>query len=168
MSTCIMLVGLPCSGKSTFLHNFLITYKKFNPIAPKVISLDNHIEAEATRLGVTYDKAWNDHRKTADKRYREDMRQAAANGRDMIIDMTNLTVKSRRRKMNEIDQAAKAFGHEYTYHAFIISADYNTMRARNYARPGKTIPDRVMEQMIKSYVLPSHEEGFEHIEIIQY
>ena len=50
MKKCIMAVGVPASGKSTFLGVYSKHYK--------IISSDNIIEDIAKSLNITYDEAW--------------------------------------------------------------------------------------------------------------
>ena len=53
----VMLCGIPCSGKSTYV-NKLLTYEYWeNSI---ILSTDNYIEEQAKRLGMTYNEVFQD------------------------------------------------------------------------------------------------------------
>lgn len=87
-----MMIGLPGAGKTHFRKKF--------PAYTKFVSLDDLIHDFAMRFNVTYDQAWN----MSVKGFKIDaiMRGVAAQGYNFVIDQTNLTKKSRSRKLDLI------------------------------------------------------------------
>ena len=88
--TCVMLIGLPASGKSTFVDSVV-------PLNFVVVSSDDHVEVMADNLGLTYSEAFKDVIKEATNRKDADFEFAVANKQSMVLDMTNLSKKSRRK-----------------------------------------------------------------------
>lgn len=147
MKELIMLVGMPCSGKSTFIEKFS---NKFNDFI--VISTDNIIEDRAEKQGKTYNEIFKDEIKSATKEMNERLAQAIQNGDNIIWDQTNLTVKSRKSKLSSIPK-------DYQKVAMYVETDLKTIKDRN-VRPGKIIPESVLDNMWGSIEVPSITEGF--------
>lgn len=147
MKELIMMVGMPCSGKSTFIEKFS---NKFNDYI--VISTDNIIEDRAEKQGKTYNEIFKDEIKSATKEMNERLAQAIQNGDNIIWDQTNLTVKSRKSKLSGIPK-------DYQKVAMYVETDLKTIKDRN-VRPGKIIPESVLDNMWGSIEVPSITEGF--------
>ena len=147
MKELIMMVGMPCSGKSTFIEKFS---NKFNDYI--VISTDNIIEDRAEKQGKTYNEIFKDEIKSATKEMNERLAQAIQNGDNIIWDQTNLTVKSRKSKLSGIPK-------DYQKVAMYVETDLKTIKGRN-VRPGKIIPESVLDNMWGSIEVPSITEGF--------
>jgi predicted kinase len=147
MKELIMMVGMPCSGKSTFIEKFS---NKFNDYI--VISTDNIIEGRAEKQGKTYNEIFKDEIKSATKEMNERLAQAIQNGDNIIWDQTNLTVKSRKSKLSGIPK-------DYQKVAMYVETDLKTIKDRN-VRPGKIIPESVLDNMWGSIEVPSITEGF--------
>ena len=85
---------------------------------------------------------------------------ANSNRDNVILDMTNLSVKVRRRNLSY-------FSDDYTKIAIafpVLSKDEYDVR-NNFRRvnENKYIPNGVLSTMIKSYVIPTYDEGFDVI-----
>ena len=150
MPTCTILVGLPASGKTTYV-------KETNVGNVQVLSSDDILESIAERLGITYDEAFMDHIKEADKLFWDQLAECANIGYDIIIDRTNLSVKSRKRVIDFVNQYSRQ---PYDFHAKIFIATDAVLEARLASRSGKTIPKNVLDSMKSSYVHPRTTEGF--------
>lgn len=147
MPTLYMLIGVPGSGKTTWIKN-----NKHNAI---VASTDDYIEASAAKQGKTYSEVFKDVINYANAQMKQDLQFAIKNDRDIIWDQTNLTVKSRRDKL-------KSIPNNYRKVAVFFSVP-NDLRDRLASRPGKTIPEPVIISMINQLQPPTKEEGFDEI-----
>ena len=142
-----MLVGVPGSGKSTWIKN--------NDLNAVVLSTDNYIERAAEKHGKTYSEVFQDTIGYATDQMEKDLLQAVRNERDIIWDQTNLTAKARKGKLSRIPRSYKKVAVYFT-----VPQD---LRDRLANRPGKTIPEPVVVSMINQLQPPSKEEGFDDI-----
>lgn len=150
MPKLIMLVGLPGTGKSYWITNTTIDSRSV------VISTDNIIDTLGTIYGMTYNEMFNDITYSfAEKTMYHIAKHHIALGNDIIWDQTNLTKKTRARKL-------QMFGPEYTKMALYFSIPHDHEK-RLANRQGKTIPGHVIEGMKKSLQEPTLDEGFDEI-----
>lgn len=150
----IMLVGLPGTGKSTWLNN---TELAENSV---ILSTDNYIQDKAEKENISYDMAFREHIKDAEKEMLIDLKNAVEEGKSIYWDQTNLTVKSRRKKLNAVPADI------YFKIALVFELDESVLnfRLRNRAEEsGKSIPYHIMSSMTKSFTVPTEEEGFDLI-----
>lgn len=152
----IILIGAPAAGKSTWVQ------KQFQ-CECHVLSTDNIIEELADAMGKTYDEIFSDYIKVAEKMFWEDFDRHVSEGYSPIfIDRTNMSIKSRARIFNRLQQWHRRHG--YTVSAVVFSTpDPVEHERRLVSRPGKTIPKDVVESMIESYEMPIYKEGFNNI-----
>lgn len=146
-ATLYMLIGLPGSGKSTWIAN--------NNVASiaAILSTDALIEQYAAEQGTTYDDVFADYINTALNKMNSTKKWAIANQMHVVWDQTNLTKASRKRKLRDFEDYSKV--------AVVFQAPEWLLEARRASRPGKTIPEYVLEGM--KLELPSTDEGFDEI-----
>jgi predicted kinase len=150
MARCYQLVGVPASGKSTWIKNQDWTTECV------VVSTDEFVEDYAKEVGSTYSEVFDDYMPTAVMLMAEKVVRAREQGKDIIWDQTSLTEKSRIRKFNMLP--------DYEHIAVVFKTPEPEELARRLAsRPGKNIPDGVMKSMIRGFQMPSEEEGFKEI-----
>jgi predicted kinase len=150
--TCYILIGMPASGKSTWL------WEQDRLDDTWVLSTDNVIEEVATQFGFTYNEAFKDLINFADKVMWQDAHYAAQGSHMVYVDRTNLSAKSRKKFIDFF----KPYG--YTFKAIVFcTPDETEWRRRLDSRPGKTIPEEVLKNMRRSYESPLPGEGFDEI-----
>lgn len=108
---CVMLIGLPGTGKTTF-RNLLL--KALSPDTPVVVSSDDLLHRRAWVDGVTYHDAFHSHGDRAVKYAEAIMRSAYAKHKNVLIDQTNPTRKSRARKLVQATAHYKTIGLYFT------------------------------------------------------
>ena len=129
----VMLVGLPASGKSTLAREIVAQY----PAAGwHMISTDDFIEVEAQKRGASYDAVFKDVIDAATKDMNERRAYSLGLHGNIIHDQTNLTVKSRARKLEGIPT-------DYVKIGLFCDCGDMERRQRLAARPGKAIPEDV-------------------------
>jgi predicted kinase len=150
MPKAYILVGVPASGKSTWAK----TYEGDTNIA--FISTDKLVDAYARSVNLSYNQVFKDFMPFAVKMMAADVVKAREAGLDIIWDQTSTTVNSRKKKFNMLP------GYEMIAVVF-KTPESEELRRRLNSRPGKNIPDYVVESMIDGWEEPSEEEGFDKI-----
>ena len=157
MPKCIMLVGVPASGKSTWHRN------KYGEYPPTVASTDRIIEQVASSYGMTYDEGFKGLIQFAEQIMWRQITTCLMRGNDFIIDRTNLTAKSRAKFIQKLAL------HRYEIEAIVFpevgseALSKEEWKRRLNSRPGKTIPQETLDRMIDSYEIPLMSEGFDKI-----
>jgi predicted kinase len=157
MYRCFVLVGLPASGKSTFLENL-----KDDQEVSFVYSTDAYIDHQAEALGKTYDDVFSDYIKKATNRMNQLLAIALKEGLDVYWDQTNLGAGKRRKIINQM----KSAGYDVQCVYFIppeTEEENRQWKMRLTNRPGKTIPDHIIRSMKDNHVSPHPEEGFSRV-----
>lgn len=153
-----MLSGIPTSGKSTYVSR-LLEKPEFNNAF--VYSTDNYIQKIADQENLTYDEVFDKTIKDANKQLNLDLSEAIKNNRSIIHDQTNLTIKSRAKKLKKIPDSYKKIC------AYSV-IDLEEATKRNKTRPGKVIPLGVLMTMLDDFEIPTVDEGFDEVINILY
>ncbi len=160
---CTVMVGLPGLGKSTLVEDQRKVYERID-MDLFVYSTDGILERIAAFLGKTYDDVFKKHIKSATAEADIDLAYAIKERQDIIWDQTNLGAKKRAKIINRMRQA----GYDVECECIVPpESDYDGSKEdwveRLANRPGKTIPDNILYNMMDSFVMPKVEEGFERV-----
>ena len=150
MPTCYQLVGVPASGKSTWIKNQIWT------LGLSVISTDSFVEDYAKAQGKTYSEVFKEYMPIAVKLMSNQVLICQANGVDVIWDQTSTTVASRARKFNMLP------GYDHIAVVF-PTPPLEELKQRLAGRPGKEIPTEIVDDMVANFVIPTQDEGFKEI-----
>lgn len=145
-----MLIGVPGSGKSTWLSNQ--DWMKEMPI----VSSDKFIDEHAAKEGKTYNEVFADYIKVATHLMENQVLICKANNTDIIWDQTNTSAKSRKTKLAKLENYEKIA-------VYFPTPEKEELDKRLAQRVGKAIPDNVMQSMIANLEMPTLEEGFKEI-----
>jgi predicted kinase len=149
--TVYMLIGVPCSGKSTFV--------KTQDQDFVYVSSDYFVEKFAQKMGMTYNEVFGKVAHRAMRLVNRRVQTARRNKRDIIWDQTNTGVKSRAKKLARLPEYRKVA-------VYFETPPDDVLAERLASRPGKLIPNHVMRTMKNGLVLPVPEEGFSEIRTI--
>ena len=150
MPKCYQLVGVPCAGKSTWIKNQIWA------LGLTVVSTDAFVDDYARAQGKTYSEVFKDYMPTAVNLMADQVVFARDHGHSIIWDQTSTTIASRTRKFNMLPK--------YEHIAVVFKTPEKAELERRLAsRPGKVIPQYVIEQMIDGWEEPTLEEGFKEI-----
>ena len=156
-NTLTVLIGVPRSGKSTWIAQ--------NVTDEVVISRDSTLVEYAQKKynTRTYSEAFKslseDDQKAVDTIISTQFKNAVKAGKDIVIDMTNMSKKSRRKWVSQYGGNTKAI---------VFATDMDEISRRNeHARKtiGKFIPQYVIDNMAKNFVYPQYDE-FDNVEMI--
>lgn len=152
MAKAYILIGVPGSGKSTWINTAPVDWN--NTV---IASTDNYVEQEAKRQGKTYTEVFNDVMPDAVKYMVQTVVDAVRNNQDIIWDQTSTTRHTRAKKLRMLPS-------NYETIAIVFpTPDKKELSKRLGSRPGKTIPDEVISNMISKWEEPSEDEGFDKI-----
>jgi predicted kinase len=146
------LVGVPASGKSTFIKRGGIP----NSHECVYVSSDKFIDDEAIRTGKTYNDVFDDYIKTAIELMLEEAEYAKKESKNVIWDQTSLTPKNRKTKIN-------MFGGYYKIAVVFPIPNKEEHTRRLNSREGKIIPHGILKSMIETFTPPTIAEGFNEI-----
>jgi predicted kinase len=152
MKKLYVLVGVPGSGKSTWVKN-----QEWAKDIP-VVSTDKFIDEYAEQQGKTYNEVFTERMPVAVKLMANQVEICKANNLDIIWDQTSTTVGARKKKFN----MCKDY---YKIAVLFKTPDEEELQRRLASRPGKAIPENVMRSMkdqLKNEP-PTLEEGFDEI-----
>ena len=150
----ILLVGVPLSGKSTWIRN--------NHSTTKVVSRDELVmEVYGSD---DYSKAFKEvDQKEVDRLLDLRLKEVNTNKENVIVDMTNMVVSRRVKTL-------KYFSDEYHKEVIVFPVlETNEYERRNKERnvnENKWIPPFVITSMLNSYQEPTLDEGFDKIIIL--
>ena len=145
-----MLVGVPGSGKSTWIKDQVWA------LGLPVVSTDPWVEDYARSQGKTYSEVFEEYMPVAVRLMTNHALTAQANNNDIIWDQTSTTRASRTKKFRMLP--------DYYAIAVVFPTPEPAELARRLAsRPGKTIPPEVVERMIQDWEEPTLDEGFREI-----
>ena len=161
MSSLYLLVGIPGSGKSTWLkHRFDEGF--FHNDNCVVISTDDIIEEQAKLFNTTYNEIFKDTIKVAQKEANDRAINAFNEGNHVVWDQTNTTIKTRATKLRMVPK-------HYSKFAVVFECPpMDELNRRLASRPGKNIPPHVIKTMLDSYQEPTIDEGFDNVLFVAY
>jgi len=152
MNKMYVLVGVPGSGKSTWVSNQI--WAKDIP----VVSTDRYVEEYAKNEGKTYSDVFSGYMPIAVKLMANQVLICQANKKDLIWDQTSTTIVTRAKKIRMLP--------EYYKIAVVFKTPSTAeLQKRLASRPGKEIPWEVVSNMASQLEAepPSLEEGFDEI-----
>lgn len=151
MSTLYVLVGVPGSGKTTWIGK-----QMFDWTNTVIVSTDNHVEQYAKSVGKTYSEVFKDYMPIAVDLMAKTAVDAFKNNKVVIWDQTSTTAKTRAKKLRMTPK-------HYTKVAVVFKTPAPEQHAKMLDRPGKNIPDEIVQDMITRFEYPTAEEGFDRI-----
>ena len=154
MPELVMLCGIPTSGKSTYVNKLKKLDYWSNAV---VLSTDNYIEKQSQRCGLTYNQIFDDCISEATRQLELAFIEAKDKGKNIIWDQTNLSIKTRKKKLSKLP-SLYARGVIY----FTISLEEALERNKN--REGKFIPESILKRMWHQFEIPTLEENFDYVE----
>ncbi len=150
MPKCYQLIGVPASGKSTWIKN------QDWMLGLTVVSTDVFVEDYARSQGKTYSEVFKDYMPTAVDLMAQQVVFAREHNHTVIWDQTSTTIASRERKFRMLPN--------YEHIAVVFTTPtLDVLKERLASRPGKEIPWEVVQGMIDNFEMPTEDEGFKEI-----
>ena len=152
MLRCYQMVGVPGSGKSTWIANQEWAKRCH------IVSTDYWVELEAARLKKTYSEIFTEYMPKAVNLMAANVVAIREMGNDIIWDQTSTTIASRAKKFRMLP--------DYEHIAVVFKTPEHKELVRRLSsrwESGKIVPEHVVASMIASWEDPTEEEGFKEI-----
>lgn len=152
MPTLIVLCGFPGTGKTTAT----CAYKELPDWF--IYSTDDYLEMKANEFEQTYNDVFDDYIKESVKVMDKRLEQAIELSQSVIWDQTNLSKKKRQKVLSKFLDY-----HKICWYFPVYTVQYGKWFNRLAERTGKTVPMKVIRDMIKRVEIPSLDEDFHEI-----
>ena len=151
MPKLIMMCGIPGVGKSTFAKKYLVQYS-------------NYISRDEIRFSLLKEgEDYFSHEHQVWIEYVNRIADCLNEGKDVIADSTNLSEKSRKKLLKDVDLFSNV---KCTIECYSFKVPVQVALARNAQREGLAkVPGDALLNMAKNYTFPSYKED-ERIEMI--
>ena len=144
MQEFIMMIGLPGSGKDTYINNF--DKNQYVVISSDQIRKD--LNYKAGEVKDVFDIC------------REQIRYHLTLGKNIIFNATNI---NRKHRMNLLDYLHGTFNN-ISYSAYVVTTPIKVCKERNSKREGfDKVPEEVIDKMLRAFQIPMEKEGFDFI-----
>jgi predicted kinase len=152
MNKMYVMVGVPASGKSTWIEN-----QKWTKDIP-IVSTDRFVEEYAEKQGKTYSEVFEEYMPIAVKLMANQVLICQANKKDLIWDQTSTTIATRAKKIRMLPEY-------YKIAVVFRTPETAELQKRLASRPGKNIPWDVVSKMAQQLEAepPQLDEGFDEI-----
>jgi len=194
-----VLVGPPAVGKSTWIKNTFqkddpyiinrddiveevaskmgMTYDDMFSAPPKDATIGTEDEKYGTVVNSPSFMTWQplsysnilDANKLINDKLNDKIKNAATSGRDIVVDMTNMTVNARKQALKSISGKEDMF-HKvavvFPFHGaenIIKKMAFKRSQEIKYQGGSKTIPPEVIDRMMSSFQQIAPEEGFDEV-----
>lgn len=144
MPAFVMVVGLPGSGKSTYIEKY---YQTFNVHSSDAIR--EELSGDVNNQDINK-QVFN----TLHKRVKEDL----SNGKSVVYDATNISWKRRKTFLQELNSI------KCRKECILMATPFELCVQRNNARD-RVVPYFVIERMYKNFDIPWYNEGWDAITI---
>lgn len=144
MAIFVMLIGVPASGKSTWAQS----HERYNIVSSDAIRGELYGN-EALQI---------DHAKVFAIAH-ERILKFLSEGKDVAFDATNIRYKNRRTIMEKVRKLPNVMTV-----AEVFAEPYRTLVERNKKRE-RSVPNEVIERMIRQFEMPTYAEGFDFINV---
>ena len=157
MAELILMIGLPGSGKSTYVKN-KYDYSRIFYKNTTILSSD---EIRKQLYGDENDQT---HNEEVFQYIKDTSVKKLEKGQRVIIDATNLTRKARQSITDYVDQ--KLSFYEYGFIKFIVVATPYYQCLENNRKRSRQVPENVIKRMYKQFEFPTYTEIVHNIEIV--
>lgn len=150
----ILLVGVPLSGKSTWIRN--------NHPTTRIVSRDELVmEVYGSD---DYNTAFKEvNQKDVDRLLDLRLKEVNTNKENVIVDMTNMVVS---RRVKTLRYFSEDYYKEVIVFPVLDSDEYKRRNNERNVNENKWIPPFVISSMLNSYQEPTLDEGFDKITIL--
>jgi predicted kinase len=151
MTTLYVLVGVPGSGKTTW-----IGHQRYDWDNTVIVSTDRFVDQYAALNRKTYTEVFQEYMPTAVEKMAQAAIEAFRDNKVVVWDQTSTSVSTRAKKLRIAPSHYKKI-------AVVFQTPRKDIHDKFLNRPGKEIPKEVINDMIAKFEYPTLEEGFDKI-----
>jgi len=151
MTTLYVLVGVPGSGKTTW-----IGHQRYDWDNTVIVSTDRFVDQYAALNKKTYTEVFQEYMPTAVEKMAQAAIEAFRDNKVVVWDQTSTSVSTRAKKLRMVPAHYKKI-------AVVFQTPRKEIHDKFLDRPGKEIPKEVIDDMIAKFEYPTLEEGFDEI-----
>ena len=149
-----VLIGVPGSGKSTWVNNQTLVEEY------TYVSTDFWVEQFAKAANTSYTEIFEKVMPDAIEQMLEQVRLSRNYNSNIVWDQTSTTIASRKKKFKMLP--------DYEHVAVVFpTPDRAELDRRLANRPGKVVPVEVVDSMIAGFQMPTLAEGYKQIIIVK-
>lgn len=157
-----VLIGISGSGKSTYVKDHCIE---------NICATDKFVENLGKERGLNYSDTFemlqmNNQFGEITKLFYNEIEDNIKNGREFIIDRTNLTVESRASLLRQLRVWGKLYDVNLFIEAVVFNPDLSIIMHRLRKREDeedKKIPDDVIAKQVEVFEVPTNDEDFDMV-----
>ena len=157
-----VLIGISGSGKSTYVKDHCIE---------NICATDKFVENLGKERGLNYSDTFemlqmNNQFGEITKLFYNEIEDNIKNGREFIIDRTNLTVESRASLLRQLRIWGKLYDVNLFIEAVVFNPDLSIIMHRLRKREDeedKKIPDDVIAKQVEVFEVPTNDEDFDMV-----
>lgn len=165
---CIVLSGLPCTGKSTWSEKF-ISKAKLNGMSVKVVSsdaisyriCDEHNQKVPAEERLNYATVWKFHRQKIEDTYQADIMMAKSEADVVILDRTHTTFEARAKALKLAEGIPSI--HLLSMRILNEKTWNDKLMERNQRETNKLITPEIIGLLKRDASDPAKTEGFHSI-----
>lgn len=163
---CMLMIGMPASGKSTFLRKLESLINQDDNVMLPIESVDDQAEIAAKKLGLNYTDFMDQNYSKVISGYLNNIdnniQKYTEEGVGFIVDQTLLTKQFRNNRMKNAQNFFK-IGISFE----IERGELDRRLKDRHEKTGKSIPTDVLDRMRGQYERPSILEGFDELIFIK-
>lgn len=138
--TLYVMVGIPGSGKSTFIHKYLSNYKCVSRNIIRLLTITD-VDTYFAKEDIVF------------KQYIQEIKNTLTLGNDVVADATHISGGSRRKLIHALGKI------DYNLVFIVMATDFKICNERNNNRTGLAkVPQTAMDRMYSQFTYPRKED----------
>lgn len=160
----IVMVGLSGSGKSYHAAKLAEALRDNNPRCDEWgrANIADIISSDSIREELLGDASDQSQNELVFKTFHHRIKRALYSHHHVIVDATNISIKSRKSVLECFKAVAEDVREIYIKSAYVLCTPSNICKQQN-AKRTRVVPEYVIDRQLSQFEIPFYNEGFDHI-----